>query len=770
MAASSQARRRTNLPAELTAFVGRKRELRDAKRLLSTTRLLTFTGAGGIGKTRLALRTAREMGRSFADGTWLVDLAPLEDPILLTQAVFSALGLQDRSGRWQLSTLSSFLQKKRLLLLLDNCEHLRDAAADLAGTLLRVCPELRILATTRHALGVAGEVLITVPSLSLPREGSSGSPDQLIAYDAVALFVDRAAAALPDFRLDPSNSAAVFEICRRLDGIPLAIELAAVRMHVYSPMQLLELLDDKLSILGESHAIGLVRQQTLVATIEWSYQLLSPAERLLWERLSVFAGGFEVDSIDSVCSEGMPDDVAISDLLAALVDKSMVVREPIGGVERYRLLAPMRQYARDRLRRRGHESGFRHRHLEWIASLAASARKANRQVETFNRIEREQANVWAALDLCVKDPELASRGLQIMYDLLFYWHYRGSLSDPRRTVTALLNVTGGNGLDRAKGLCAAGQIAYFQQDAQAARSLLHESLRIARSADSAEVVGWSFFYLAGVAWEAQENAEALALAQSMLSLGTVMNNRYLEAAARQRLAAIHLSSGAIDMSVAMGEDALRISCELGDHYGQALQSRILAGAYLRQGNLDRAEKLARESLVLTRQLGSGVALALAIETLAWISATRAVGGRAATLLGAAMSLWDSVPAPLPPPLRPYREECSTQSIRAMGKAAFSAQLVRGRTMAIEDVVAFALDGTEAPPGNGATVQDPTSPLTARELEVAKLISDGLLTKEIAGKLLISERTVETHVTNALSKLGLRSRTQLVRWLSMAVAE
>jgi predicted ATPase len=425
--------RPSGLPAELTSFVGRRQELREVKRLLTTTRLLTLTGSGGAGKTRLALRAAAEMSRGFPDGAWMVSLGPIQDPMLVTQAVFNALGLQDRSAGWSVSALTERLAGKRLMLVLDNCEHLLDASATLASTLIRSCPELRMLATSRQALGVAGEVRMAVPPMSLPEAGDDVSVEQVLNSDAVWLLSERAAAVVPGFAVSPGNAAAVLGLCRRLDGIPLALELAAVRLGALSLDQLSRRLADELSILGCGNRGAEARQQTLEATIGWSYGLLGDQERLLWARLSVFAGGFEEDAVTEVCSDPrLPADQIVG-LLGALVEKSVLKRQLYGsGVPRYWLLETLRQYGRQRLRERGEETASQKRHLEWICGLGKIAGAWDaRQAAIFHRMHREQDNLWAALDFCLRHPGEIAAGAALAQDLFVYWACRGPVSDVR---------------------------------------------------------------------------------------------------------------------------------------------------------------------------------------------------------------------------------------------------------------------------------------------------------------------------------------------------
>ncbi len=429
-----------NLPVELTSFVGRRQGLAELKRALASTRLLTLTGAGGVGKTKLALRAGRESARQYPDGVWFVELAPIQDPELVPQAVFTALGLQDHSASWAVSTLSGYLADKRPLLILDNCEHVHDAAAVLAGTLLRACPDLRILATSRQALGVTGEVVIDVPTLSLPEDGDA-SPEALLRSDAVALFVERAGAVQQGFAVDAANAAAILSICTHLDGIPLALELAAVRLKSLGLDALDRGLDARLGALGTGDRSAAPRQQTLEGAIDWSYQLLSEHERLLWARLSMFAGGFELDAAQAVCAGDGLEAEEIPELVGSLVEKSVLKRRQGDAADRFRLLEPLRQFGRERLREAGGETSLQRRHRDWIGELASIAGANDaRQVEAFERISVERANLWTALDFCLSDPGEAEAGAAICRDLWIYWAAQGPATDVRRVLAALLEL------------------------------------------------------------------------------------------------------------------------------------------------------------------------------------------------------------------------------------------------------------------------------------------------------------------------------------------
>ncbi len=355
----------SNLPTQLTSFIGREREIAELERLIERTRLLTLTGSGGCGKTRLALQVAAGLLDRYPDGMWLVELASFSDPTLVAHAVASALNVRDQSGRPILAALASQLQRKHLLLILDNCEHLKEACAHLTDTLLRSCPRLSVLATSRESLGIAGETAWRVPSLSLPDPEHLPALERLIDYEAVRLFVERAAAAVgTPYTITPHNAPVLAQVCQRLDGIPLAIELAAARITALSVEQIASRLDDRFRLLASGKA-ALSRHQTLRAAMDWSYQLLSEPERTLLRRVSVFAGGFSLEASEGVCGGGGINRSDVLDLLLRLIDKSLVVVEDRGREKRYRLLETVRQYGRDRLVEAGESARAERQHRDW---------------------------------------------------------------------------------------------------------------------------------------------------------------------------------------------------------------------------------------------------------------------------------------------------------------------------------------------------------------------------------------------------------------------
>jgi non-specific serine/threonine protein kinase len=471
--------------------VGRRQGLADLKRALASTRLLTLTGAGGVGKTKLALRAGRESARQYPDGVWFVELAPIEDPELVPQAVFTAFGLQDHSASWAVSTLSDYLAAKRPLLIIDNCEHVHDAAAVLAGTLLRACPDVRILATSRQALGVTGEVVIDVPSLSLPDDGAA-SPETLLRSDAVALFVERAGAVQQGFAVDAVNAAVILSICTHLDGIPLALELAAVRLKPLGLDALDRGLGARLGALGTGDRSLSLRQQSLEGAIDWSYQLLSEHERSLWARLSVFAGGFELDAAQAVCAGDGLEVEEIPGLVGSLVEKSVLKRRQGEAADRFRLLEPLRQFGRERLLETDGETSFRLRHRDWVRAIASIAGANDaRQVEAFERISVERANLWTALESCLSDPGEAAVGAEICRDLWIYWAAQGPASDVRRVLAALLEMIPAPDRSRGALLWISALFSSQSGDQSAAIRMATEALEIGRATSDPELVGWS---------------------------------------------------------------------------------------------------------------------------------------------------------------------------------------------------------------------------------------------------------------------------------------
>src|ERR671917_1439263 len=424
------------LPSELSSFVGREEELAEVKRLLVNDRLLTLTGSGGCGKTRLALAVARELLEGFEDGVWLVELASLADPSLVPQVVASTLGVREQPGRSLTETLSDYLSSKKMLLVLDNCEHLIEGCAELAEALLRSCPELRVLATSREALGITGEVAWPVPSLSLPDVRRLPDIESLPSYESARLFVERAAAVKPTFALTEQNASSVAHICYRLDGIPLAIELAAARTKVLSVEEIAARLGDSFRLLAAGSRTAMPRQRTLHATMDWSHQLLSQKERVLFRRLSVFAGGFTLEAAESICAGEELQRNEVLDLLSHLVDKSLVIMWEDRTGTRYRLLETIRQYGKERLEEVGEAAHVRERHAGCYLAVAEEAEpelKGERQVTWLEPLETEHENLRVTMAWLLGRGE-SEEAARLGWALWLFWGIRTHLGEGRRAM------------------------------------------------------------------------------------------------------------------------------------------------------------------------------------------------------------------------------------------------------------------------------------------------------------------------------------------------
>ncbi|HTM00986.1 MAG TPA: protein kinase, partial [Candidatus Omnitrophota bacterium] len=470
---AAAARGPNNLPAALTAFIGRKRETAELKRLLGQARLITLSGPGGCGKTRLAVQVATDLLTELPDGAWIVELAPLADPALVPHHVATALGVREESGRPVAETLAEAIAGKRMLLLLDNCEHLVGACAALASALLQAAPDVRVLATSQEPLGVPGEVTWRIPTLGVPDLAAGARSREAIGrYEAVRLFLDRAAGVQPTFALTDQNAVAVANICRRVDGIPLAIELAAARVKVLAPEQILARLEDRFKLLTGGSRTALPKQQTLRAAVDWSYDLLTPAEKTLLNRLSVFAGGFTLEAAEAVCSDDALDTLDLLDTLTHLVDRSLVVPEEAGeGEVRYRLLETIREYGREKLEAAEQRTAFRVRHAEHFLALAEQAEPeltGPGQAAWLHRLSREHDNLRAALVTWLEVEGPPVRGLKLAGALWRFWWMRGNWAEGRSRLAALLLATGDAApAERTKALHGAAVLARTQGEYRA---------------------------------------------------------------------------------------------------------------------------------------------------------------------------------------------------------------------------------------------------------------------------------------------------------------
>jgi len=760
-----------NLPADVTSFVGRRHELSEARRLLSGARLVTLTGTGGVGKTRLALRVSAEIQRAFPDGVWLVELAELHDPALLAVTVAETLGIRDQSVQWGLRSLSQYLANRRLLLVIDNCEHLIGACAELAETLLRSGPELRILATSRQPLGITGEATLPVPPLSVPDPDRAISPTGLAQYEAANLLVDRATAVLPGFVVDADNCQAVARLVQALDGIPLAIELAAVRLRALSLEQIVSRLADRYRLLTTGSRNAPPRQQTLQGLIDWSYELCSEEERTLWARLSVFSGGLELDAAEEVCgTDGLAPE-RILDLIASLVDKSIIMRDEQNSRVRYRLLETIRQYGEEKLREADARDLMRRQHCEWYARLAARSDAqfvGPRQSEVIRRLRNEHPNLRLALEYAVTDQPNPQVGQRLAADLEGYWYVRGFLAEGRHWLGRALARPGKPHWTRAKALRVDAALALQHGERERAAAALDEAHRIAEKLPDPLELGYVALVRGTLQLYAGDLPTAVEYFEEALDRFAGIGARGGQMWALIVLGLARGLTGDPRQGFAPLEACIRESVDSGDVWWRSFAMWALGLLRWRAGDTAGGAALEKQSLELKKRFeDEQFVTALCLETLAWIAASERRDERAVRLLGAAEHIWQAMRASLNVfvGLRALHEACVAQVRSRLGDAAYEAAYRDGRRMSQEAALDFALEKTPTTAAPTAGAPAATTPLTRREREIADLVAEGMSNREIAAKLVIAQRTAEGHVEHILSKLGFTSRVQVAAWVA-----
>ncbi len=760
---------RHNLPLARTSFIGREREMLQVKRLLAMTRLLTLTGVGGSGKTRLALKVASDLAGAYPDGAWLVELAALSEPELVPQAVARALSVREQPNRPLVETLEDALRARKMLLVFDNCEHLIEAVARLVDVLLGTCPRLRVLATSRETLGIAGEASWMVPSLSVPGPRNP-SPTELEGYESARLFMERARYRDPSFTLTPRNARAVAQICQRLDGIPLAIELAAARLGVLSADQIANRLEDSLKLLTAGGRTAVPRHRTLRAMLDWSFELLGESERELFGRLSVFAGGWTLEAAEAVGSGSGIEKDTVLDLLSKLVDKSLVVTEAgVEGALRYRMLEPVRQYGLEWLEAGGEAERVRERHAEHYLALAEAAEPELMDVDQASWLERlgiEHANLRAALSWAL-DPEdaepeeRAELGRRLAAALGRFWDAYG----PREGLGWLERGLARGGASptfvRAKALGQAGWIAIFWGDYEKAVAMLEEGLASFKElGDKPGAANLLANLGAAVVHGDNDHRRVTALRQEAEALRPELVDRPVIAHLLIFLGLAAVDEGDHDRAVARLEESLALNRELEDRRGIAMSISCLGLTELSRGERERAAAPFEEALRLLQGRGDRVGIAYSLLGLAGVAVSRGRPARAARLWGASEALREAIGFPLTPFARHHSDyEGSLAVARArLDEQSFAAAWSEGRAMTPEQAIEYALSEEEEPPV--PEQQPPAEKLTRREREVAILAGRGFTNRRIASELSISEHTVATHVRNILKKLNLRSRAQI----------
>ncbi|WP_330253284.1 protein kinase [Nocardia sp. NBC_00565] len=754
-----------NLPLELTSFVDRRIQVAEVKNLLAGSRLVTMTGMGGVGKTRLALRVAQMVKGDFADGVWLVELGDLRDATLVVDVVAAALGLRNQSARPKLEVMAESLASRNLLLVLDNCEQVIDAVATLTESLLRTCPQLRILATSREALSVGGESLFAVPPLGIPDPTDKSALHAAARYDAVTLFAERGAAAVPGFELTDDTRLTVARICARLDGLPLAIELAAARLRTMSPEQILSRLDDRYDLLTRGHRGAPMRQQTLRWCIGWSYDLCTPVEQLLWNQLSVFAGGFELDAAEQVCGTDLTEPELL-DALSALVDKSILIREETDGTIRFRMLETVQEYGKEKAEESGKYLEYARRHRQWCERLATQAETewvGPHQLQLVARLERELPNLRKALEFSLAESNDCT--LRMTAALHMFWTLRGRLSEGRHWCErALGHTTGAPTTDRAKALHVAGVTAAMQGDLPVVTDTMTQ-LRTLAEQTAEPLVTALLAHAEGNMCLAGGNgdlARAGALLAHAVDTYEASGNLKLQLDARISLGWAYALHGDTERALADLDKGLAITESAGETMLRAWLSWAAGFTVWRRDEPERAVHLLQQGIRSSRLVADPLVAGACLETLAWIAADQHHARRAAVLMGAADSLGRVTggSALMFRDLHVYRDECVRSIRNALGERAFEAARQQGAAMSFDTAVGFAL-------GERAEATEPASRsaenLTKRERQVADLVARGLTNKAIAARLVISQRTAEGHVEHILTKLGFTSRAQIAAW-------
>lgn len=709
-----------NLPAQRTSFVGRQQQIAQVKVLLSNARLLTLTGSGGCGKTRLSLRAASEMTDTYPDGVWLVELASLAEPTLVPHAVALVLGLNEGRDGSIIQTLTDNLRTRNLLLVLDNCEHLVSACAALASALLDACPGVKLLSTSRERLGVAGEQIYRVPSLSFPDTGQIPTVQSANQYESVRLLVERARLIDADFALTPENIPVIAQICRRLDGIPLGIELAAARVNSLSLDEIQTRLDQRFHLLRGSDRAALPRHQTLRALIDWSYDLLQAQEKLLLQRLSVFAGGWTLVAAEQVGAGESADGGTIEawevlDLMTSLVDKSLVLAETHGEASRYRLLETVRQYAWDKLDESGESEALRERHLDYFLEFAEEAEPkltGSEQIEWLNRLEIEHDNLRSALEWAMDAGEAESGrvregetvpserqtanaehyALRLAGSLWRFWEVRGYITEGRqRLASALARDVNQRDKPRKKALTGAGALAHSQGDYLAASMLFEESLTIMRELGDKSGIASSLGNLGAVAHGQGDFAAARTLCEESLTIMRELGNNRGTSAALNNLGTIANDQGDFAAARALHEESLTISRELEDKRGISVSLDNLGEVAYNRGDFARARELYMENLAICLELGNRHGVVWPLEAFASFAFKGNRAETSAILWGAAEVLREQIGRPLPPNRSEQYDRNVAEVKQALGDGAFEAAWEKGRAMTMQEAIAIAME-------------------------------------------------------------------------------
>ena len=680
-----------NLPQPLSSFVGREKQILELQGLLRGTRLLTLTGSGGCGKTRLAMHIAAELMGEYPDGVRLVELAALADPQLVPDAVARVLGLKEQSGKALVQTIADHLVSSNLLLVLDNAEHVLEACAQLSHALLSVCPALRILATSRERLGIVGELTYRVPSLSMPDPEQAITPEQVSRHESARLFIERAQLQQPRFIVTPENAPALASICCRLDGIPLAIELAAARVRLMPVEEVSRRLDQRFDLLTGGSRTALPRHRTLRSLIDWSYDLLNGPEQALFCRVSIFSGGWTLDAAQSVCAGNGIDEKDVLDLLTSLADKSLVHARDARGETRYELLETVRHYARDRLSDQGEEARLLHRHFECMLALAkrAESRLTSDDQQTWlERLESEHENLRAALSWSCADDGRTADGLQLASSLGWFWSVRGHYSEGRRWLSILIAAVPGGRADsiRAYALRGAASLAAEEGDFVAGARLNEEALAIFRGLGDRRGISHVLNNMASKAIEQGHFSSVRPLLDESMEIRVELGDQHGASIVLINLGLVAHALASHGEARLLFERGLAIQRTLGSRRNIALTLRNLSSVLRELEDYPSAEATVKEAMAISAELGDRRVIALCLEEFAALAVAMAKPLRAAVLWGRAERLREEIMSPLPGMLTAHFNRQVAAARHALADdAAFESAWKEGRDQPLAQV-------------------------------------------------------------------------------------
>jgi non-specific serine/threonine protein kinase len=759
------------LPRQLTSFVGRERELAGVTEALDGHRLVTLCGPGGAGKTRLALAVAGQVAGARPREVFLAELADVKDPQLVASCLAETLSVRERPDVGVVASLTEAIGADRVLIVLDSCEHLADACAELAATLLVACPNVQLLATSRQSLAVPGELAWRLTPLSAPTAGGASAPAELLRFEAAQLFLERARTFQPAFTLTADNAPAVARICELTEGIPLAIELAAGRLTALAPEQIAFQLQDALGVLTSGSRLLPSRQRTLRATIDGSYERLAPGERVLFNRLSVFSGPAGLEAVRAVCADPVLPAVEVLDSLARLIDHSLVQAEAAAQELRYRLLELLRQYASEKLVEAGEEETLRRRHAEHFATLAEASYAENArgsQPVWGQRLADDGPHFRSALDWSLRAaPDL---GLRIAAGLSWFWHTRAHLAEGRRWLERALRAADGDPAVRAQALHGVGQIAYRQDDCGAAQAFLTDALEIQRGLGDDAATARTLRSLGLAVLSLGDYRLANQCLEEALAIQRVRGDRFDVARTLGSLALLSIGAGRYDAARERCEECVALARQSNDEWGLAISIGTQGELALEVGDLDAARSHLEVSIGLLAKLNDTPSVAYRLEGFARLAAARSEHERALTLAAAAMGVWKRSGAAAVPHWRHRVDEAMVRCRRALSSQAAADAEALGAAMTTREAVACATEESEPAARRGARDHGPPSwasarsqsaGLSAREWDVLSLLMTGLSNRLIAGRLSISPNTVNKHVARILEKLAARSRSQAI---------